>query len=311
MRAVFVFAAVAALALAGCTKPVDFAPAVATLAAGAKDAQSAFADLDAKAAQVERRIKLWRIAENRSPVTVEGGCNVASSGCALVAELDGSTLDLGAPLEKIAAKQIAILDALVEYTQNLGALAVADSKEEIDAQAAKISGAIAAVAALVPGGAPVAAIAPPVGNALAWLAGVARDRARLAVLREATAKMQSVLARASHELAESAQRLDTTLRREAIIEFESNRAVWDRRATVASLEKWIGSSVRLDALIKSNPSQSFDALVNAHQALAEALQNPPQDLASLVKDLDRFADLAKRAAKFAKEIREAANAAQP
>jgi hypothetical protein len=310
MRALFVFAVVASLALAGCTKPVDFAPAVAALATGAKDAQSAFADLDAKAAQAERRSDLSKIVRLKPRVATEGGCQNASSGCALVVDLDGRRLDLGAPPEKVAAKQHAILDALVVYTQNLGALAVADSKEEIDAQAAKISAAITAAAAVVPGGAPIAAIAIPAGDALAWLLGVARDRVRLAVLRDATAKMQSVLARAAHELAQSGQSLDTKLREQALAEFDANEVAWHLRPTVAALEKWIASSLRLDAIIKSKSGQSFAALADAHQALVQVLQNPPHDLASLVKDIDRFADLAKQAAKFAKEIREAANAAQ-
>lgn len=276
MRAVAVF--VVALALAGCVAPIDPGPTVAQLSDATKSTRAAMQEYD-------RDLVAYRNAQIRTralevPIRVQaarGTCVEGGVSCRVVVPLaDGSLSELA--VGSALGKTLEALDEIVLYMETLGGLAAAETDADLAAMADRAANSVAALASLaqvaIPGAGAIAPFAPAVGRAVAWVAGQAREQAKLVALRDASAAMQTVLAPASTffaDIADAAHALKAVPARTAALAALGRFNESGGEANLAALVKALAAA---DALAAAKPGQLFLDLNDAHKAFADALAAP-------------------------------------
>lgn len=298
-----------AAALGGCVAPIDPRPAVAELSEATKTAQTALRDYDREiAAYRTNQVRARALAE---PIRVQAAadtCVEGATACRIVVPLGGNRFS---DLYVVSAldNHLAAIEEISLYMETLTALAAAESDADLAAAADRAASSVAKIAALasvaVPGAAAIVPLAQPVGRAVAWVAGQAREQAKLVALRDATARMQSVLDKATKSFAEVADAahgikvrmsLDATIA--ALGRFNANGGT----DNLASLVK---AAAATDAMAAASPGKLFLDLNDAHKALADALAAPVFSRENVRAAVTKMKTESKRVAQIVQALRDA------
>jgi hypothetical protein len=193
------------------------------------------------------------------------------------------------------------LIALKNYTQALAAVTKSSDRAEYEAAVGKLSSAVSALIAALPGaGTAAAPILAASINIFGWLVGTALDEQRFETLKKAVNLMETPMGdkkqTAMHQLAAGLDGELSTLavkRRTALL--RGAEALQGRigpgmseetyRARLAELEAILAV---LDSLRKTDPTGAAEGLEKAHKALADALNDPKRNLDGLLTALGAF-----------------------
>lgn len=300
-----------AAALAGCVAPIDPRPAVAELSEATKTAQTALRDYDREiAAYRTNQVRARALAE---PIRVQAAantCEAGASACRMVVPLGNGTFG---DLYVVSAldNHLAAIEEIALYMETLKALAAAESDADIAAAADRAASSVAKIAALaavaVPGAAALVPLAQPVGRAVAWVAGQARDQAKLVALRDATARMQSVLGAATARfaaVADAAHEIKASTSRDATTTALGN---FNRNGGAENLAALVKAAAATDALAAASPGKIFRDLNDAHKALADALAAPVFSRENVRAAVAKMKTESKRVAQIVEALRDAAS----
>lgn len=195
--------------------------------------------------------------------------------------------------DELEAGAVAALTQLTRLEAYGAALATLVSEEDSDALEAEKAQLATAIAALVGDVVPGAETAL---DAVQFLGRIDRDARRLGYLRDAVATVERWMPAASGELITSLQaakvgrlsQLNARYRRIARLA-ERAPAGFERQRLAGVVAD---GAAEIRALQQVSPEQLVTSMVDAHSALATALQNPRVDRTALRERINRFEDLA-------------------
>lgn len=295
------------LGLAACS-PYSFSKEVGDFSIGVDQLSSAFTDgYSALASDRTTRAQLELTAE-RAKVGLADACFDSEdvNPCELHRAGTSRTETPEPTLPLIFQQRAKAMDAVAvlrNYAHALAAVTNAADRAAYDAAVAQLAGSVGALAANANAVAPGASIvAPAVVNAGGWVVGTALDQQRFEALKAGVtaagtppgggspiATVAQTLGAGLFALSEARQaelvpeahllvdRLDPSLSAS-----DYRQALSDAQAVVATL----------DGVRRSNPTAVANALVDAHDALLAAVNDPRRNSASLVQAVGKFADQA-------------------
>ena len=292
-RAALVSTGVVAL-LAACST-ADYAKPVNTFAEASGEAESALVSLNESVTEGYANY-VRSLASNGDGLVeiADGDCLVASERCRLTVfvRADGSEKQL-AP-DAALANMLAVMTGIRAYADNLTLIVTADTAQAASANVNATIGSVQNLAAIVAAqlgepGATVPDIAAPASAAANWLLGQYVESVKLDGLRHATATAQPVVAEAAglfEQAGDVAAVLPKTL---LAADVQRRLDVYRQTSSEADLDRLIVAADAYDTFLVAKPSQVFARLREAHDALAESLNNEDLTLAEAMAKIEVFA----------------------
>jgi hypothetical protein len=301
------------LLLGACSVNQYNAP-IGSFAAATKDAQTALASLDDQVTDAYEATLRANALQGKSFVSaVPGDCEVRSQRCrAELRNSDGTRYPF--PPESALLNMERVMDQISTYAKNLDALVNADTaaqvKSSVDAalgSAQNIAATVAKAAGAPGGSGNVPQFATPVGSAVTWAVGQYIVRVKLNGLRTATSAAQKPIADAATLFQTAADFASDPQRRalanavtEKIDAFRSSNSPQNFDAYIAAITTY-------DKFLVAKPSGVFLTLREAHDALANHLNNEEVSLGTVLAKMQSFAAEAKQLSDIVKALAALAN----
>lgn len=295
------------LLLAGCST-ANYAPPVDTFAQASGEAEDALVTLNDSVTEGYANY-VRSLASNGDGLVeiADGDCLVSSERCRLMVfvRADGSEKQL-AP-DAALANMLAVMTGIRTYADNLTLIVTADTAEAASANVNATIGSVQNLATIVAeqlggSGAVVPDIAAPASAAANWLLGQYVESVKLNGLRHATATAQPVVAEAAG-LFEQAGDVAAVLPKALLAADVQRRLdVYRQSSSEADLDRLIVAADAYDSFLVAKPSQVFARLREAHDALADSLNNEDLTLAAAMAKIEVFAAEATAFAKIMKDL---------
>ncbi len=296
-----------AVLLSACST-ADYAQPVNTFADASRTAEDALGALNDSVTEGYANY-VRSLASNGDGLVeiTDGDCLVASERCRLTVfvRADGSEKQL-AP-DAALANMLVVMAGIRAYADNLTRIVTADTAAAASANVNATIGSVQNLATIIAAqlgepGAAVPDVAAPVGAAANWLLGQYVESVKLDGLRHATATAQPVVAEAA-DLFEQAGDVSAVLPK-ALLAADVQRQldVYRQTSSEANLDRLIATADAYDAFLVAKPSQVFARLREAHDALADSLNNEDLSLAAAMAKIEVFAAEAGAFAKIMKDL---------
>jgi len=199
-------------------------------------------------------------------------------------------------LSQAILSSIKQLDGLSGYASALASVAKAKDRADFDAASAQLATNLSTFIGLAGGAS--GAIVSPVVQAGFSLQALSFDRARLKQMQLSVAAVDAKLPAAAPRLTQALialrnARIKAVSRRMTYVEdaVENATTTTERGTLVRELQSGAAEIARLQA---NSPGKAVEAMVKAHNTLANALEKPKPDLASIAKELSTFAEFAEQ-----------------
>jgi hypothetical protein len=300
-----------ALATAACSTG-DYSKPIDDFAAATTDAKQALSDLNTQVTDAYRGVLDAAILKGDLLLRQKGGeCTVGSPRCRLtLVDADGVEREVYPP-EPPLTRMTLLMTEVDHYAANLKALLEADTAEKVEAQVNAALGSVQNLAETVSKlraeeGAPPSEIpqfATPVGEAVNWVLGKYIDRVKYRGLQRATDAAKPVIRQAA-DLFSTVSDVVTDVPSSALAnEVSMGQDALRLNPSQAAITSYAQSAARYDALLTAGPTQVFQKMGDAHDALADSLQSTDFNLATASAKIQAFAAEAEQLAKILKELR--------
>jgi hypothetical protein len=276
--------------LGGCS-PYVFSDEIGTIAQGTTD-------LDVSVHNDYAQYKLALVAHDRtirilekSHIVLSSGCsNISDTPCAIVVPGSGPVSNRTLAEENAAYSESG---ALKRYATALKAITNASDRTALDAATSKVAASFAGVTGAVPVAAPVGLVGSAVINLVGWIIGTALDNERFHALSWAVNTQQKNVATIATGLGDH---MDDVIRaHDSLLFGDANKAaerVGPASRNYVAAYDGVGTSVADINSLKANPRKTAQALIDAHDKLVDAVNDPNRQLQSLEQDVAKFAELA-------------------
>lgn len=282
-------------ASAGCAAP-HYEKPIGTFATATSDAQTALATFGSSVVDAQEDVaRNSAVAAPYRVRSMAGECGPSSTRCRLVLyQPHGDPSPLYQPQDepqpappspaRPIARVVAFMTSIADYAGSLNAIATSDAIGKVDANVAAARGAIAKVAALVPGAdvKPAGVYAQPVLSSLGWT--------KLHALQYAVAQADGVIARAGDEYGSVMQQATQAMQAHLADVVAARRSAFRAKSTRENLDKAAAAAQAYDTFLlnAATPDTVFKELVKAHANLNEALQSSNASPETLMAQMSAF-----------------------
>lgn len=297
----------AAIMLAACST-ADYAQPVNTFAEASGEAENALVALNDSVTEGYANY-VRSLASNGDGLVeiADGDCLVASERCRLTVfvRADGSEKQL-AP-DAALANMLAVMTGIRAYADNLTRIVTADTAKAASANVNATIGSVQNLAAIVAAqlgepGIALPDIAAPASAAANWLLGQYVESVKLDGLRHATATAQPVVAEAAGLFEQAGDVAAVVPKTLLVADVQRRLDVYRQTGSEADLDRLIAAADAYDSFLVAKPRQVFASLREAHDALAESLNNEDLTLAQAMAKIEVFAAEAGAFAKIMKDL---------
>ena len=299
-----------ALLMAACST-ADYSRPVSDFAAATSASKAALADLNAQVTQAYRGVLDTSII--RGDVLLQqksGDCQVGSTRCRLVlVDKDRNEVEPYTPQPPLANMAL-VMSEIDSYAGNLKALLEADTTQQVKAQVNAALGSIehlaTTVASIDAAGGPapqIPSFATPVGEAVNWVVGQYVEHVKLEGLRQATAAAQPVVRQAADLFTAAATFASDVPKIELANNVSSAQEAIRSDRSQGSITSYADTAAKYDALLTSSAPDLFQRMGDAHDALAQSLQDKELTLATAYARIQAFAAEAEKLAKILQDLR--------
>jgi hypothetical protein len=299
-----------AFLLASCST-ADYSKPVSDFAAATSASKAALADLNTQVTEAYRGVLDATIL--RGDVLLQqktGDCQVGSVRCRLVlVDKDRKEVEPYPP-EPPLARMTIVMTEIDAYAANLKALLEADTAKQAATQVNAALGSIqhlaTTVASMDAEGGPAAEIpsfATPVGEAVNWVLGQYVEHVKLNGLQQATRAAQPVIRLAADLFAAAATFASDVPKIELANEVSTAQDTITANRSQIAISSYAQSAAKYDALLTSGAPDLFQRMGDAHDALAESLQDKQLTLATAYARIQAFAAEAEKLAKILQDLR--------
>lgn len=258
----------------------------------------------------------------------ENGCNFDDSGCQLrlLSQQEARSGDEDAGYAFGRKSHIPELIAAARdiniYAASLKAIAQSDNTDAVkEASSKAMSGICGLAATAASAGAalvsqPVCtAFAVPVSSLVAFVYGEYEMRVKLGALRDATDRMQPVLAAAGEHFSAAARAGFDVQIRKVFDQYTLAQDKWREGRSEAKLKTLLEAAEELHAALKTQAAVGsresvFIEFVTAHEQVRRALKEPNFDFATAIAAVRRLVEKTKELVNVAKSFKEAADKAK-
>ena len=295
------------IGLSACST-ADYAPPVTTFAGASGEAEDALGTLNESITQGYANYVRSLASSGEGLVEIaDGDCLVASERCRLTVfvRADGSEKQL-AP-DAALANMVIVMAGIRAYADNLTLIVTSDTANAASTNVSATIGSIQSLAEIVAEqlgepGTTIPDIAEPASAAANWLLGQYVEGVKLDGLRQATATAQPVVAEAAG-LFEQAGDVAAVLPKALLAaDVQQRLDVYRETASEANLDRLIAAAEVYDAFLVAKPAQVFTRLREAHDALADSLNNEDLSLAAAMAKIEVFATEASAFAQIMKDL---------
>ena len=285
----------------------DYRQPINQFAAATKDAETAISTLNSNVTKVrDEQLREQAVGGELRVQEVPGDCLASSDQCRLqLLSRDRTTQPLTPP--PLMANMVALMQSITAYANNLVALVSADTAAAVAANVNATLGSVGNLAMTIDKPVDLAHYETPVGEAAAWIVGQYTASVKVDGLRRATSDAQPVIAEAT-KVFETAAATAAMIPRTTLAEqVRDARNAFDADRSQANLEQLVDRANQLNQLLEAKPSDVFDKMNAAHQALTNELQGGPVTLTEAFAKIQLFAAEARKLAQIAKAFAAAAN----
>lgn len=306
--------AVVLVALATACSVADYKKPVGDFAEATRNAEEALVALDAQVTDAYAAVLRDRAIAGEEFVKFDSGnCLVASPRCQLVVIGDDDTAESLSP-DPALRRMIILMRAVRVYSDGLAAIVDADTVAKVTAHVNATLGSIESLAGTVATLRPaeraaegaavrdVSEFTTPVGQAVNWLVGQYVAKVKLDGLERATSHAQPVIAETAGLFGDAAELASDVPKKALSDEVLKRLDTFRVQKSEDSLNRLIESAAAYDLLLVANPPAVFERLKDAHDALANKLQDDDLSLANAMAKIEVFATEAKTLAKILKDL---------
>jgi hypothetical protein len=302
---------VLALAMAGCST-TDFSEPVNDFAAATANAKTALSDLNTQVTDAYRGVLDEAILKGDVQLKPRRGeCLTSSERCQLIiVDMSGAELEPYPPQPPLTRMTL-LMGEIDRYAANLKALLEADTAQKVETQVNAALGSIQNLATTVSKlkaeeGAPPAEVpqfATPTGEAVNWVLGKYIERVKYRGLQRATAAAKPVIRDAANLFTATSEIIADVPNTTFAQEVTTGQAAMLTSRSQSAITSLAQSAARYDALLTAGPSTVFQSMGDAHDALADSLNNEEFNLATAIAKIEAFAAEAEQLAKILRELR--------
>jgi hypothetical protein len=288
--------------LAGCT-PYDFGKEINNFGAGVDQLSAAFTTGYTNLAEDLSFQRQLSLDDSKAKVLIASSCGVpigtlaqSQQPCALFPS--GQPAPALTDLQKMQPATVKVLKVLTDYAHALEAVTSAADRAAYDAASKRLEAAVGNLAAAANAVAPGAGVIAPVAvSVAAWVVGAALDRDRFDSLRRGVNAADGPVKTVATTLGIGLEAVrndrltalyETTVALVKPLGPRLNEAAYKQRLTEAETTR-----ATLDAVRQSNPAGATASLVEAHEKLVTAVNDPEGSFASMTTAVGDFADQAK------------------
>jgi hypothetical protein len=299
-----------AFMIAACST-ADYSKPVTDFAAATSASKVALADLNTQVTRAYRGVLDASIVRGDVLLTQkDGDCQVGSVRCRLVlVDKDRKEIEPYPP-EPPLANMTLVMTEIDNYAANLKSLLEADTAQQASAQVNAALGSIqhlaTTVASINAGSGPpveVPSFATPVGEAVNWVVGQYVEHVKLDGLRRATHAAQPVVRQAADLFTAAATFASDVPKIELANEVSNAQDTVMTTRNQGAISSYAQSAAKYDALLTSSASDLFQRMGDAHDALAQSLQDKELTLATAYARIQAFAAEAEKLAKILQDLR--------
>ena len=299
------------LAAAACSTG-DYSKPIDDFAAATTNAKQALSDLNTQVTDAYRGVLDAAILKGDLLLRPQAQeCTVGSERCRLtLVDPDGVEREIYPP-EPPLTRMTLLMTEVDRYAANLKALLEADTAAKVETQVNAALGSIQNLAETVAKlqaeeGAPAAEIpqfATPAGEAVNWVVGKYIDRVKYRGLQRATEAGKPVIRQAADLFSTVSDVVADVPKSTLANEVSMGQDALRSNLSQSAITAYAQSAARYDALLVAGPTQVFQKMGDAHDALADSLQGEDFNLATASAKIQAFAAEAEQLAKILKELR--------
>ena len=295
---VLLFVLATSAASFGCS-PYVYGPEISKFAGGVDALHDADRASKANLAK-ERRDTDFRMWTARTePNLTTQNCELRKRGCqiwnAAPGENERKWRDARAAVDSVEGLSRSSLKVLQSYVQGLKAITDAKDSADLEGAQKRFNGALTGVIGKQGGDAHTAEFGA-ITNVFAWLTKTALEYSRLQSLKDATEAGHAPVVELAGALGQEVNRL----RDARITELRLRSSFLSKRLRTASIRKTYGeilaalerATILIAGLQRQNGEALGMALINAHKALRDALQDDSRQVESVFSAVEEFTDLA-------------------
>lgn len=299
------------LAAAACST-ADYAKPVDDFAAATSNARSALSDLNTQVTDAYRGVLDKAILDRKLLAREQmQECQVGSTRCRLILiDREGQEVEPYPP-EPPLARMTLLMTQIDGYAASLKALLQADTTQKVEAHVNDALGSVQNLADTVAkmkdpnsgATADVPQFATPVGEAVNWVVGQYVERVKFKGLQRATAAGKPVIRDAADLFTDVSTFASDVPKEELANEVSAAQDAVRENLSQATLSAYAKSAAKYDALLTSSPPDLFQAMGDAHDALADSLRGEGTSLATAHARIEAFAAEAEQLAKILRDLR--------
>lgn len=304
--AALLLAFVAACSVANYEKPVgDFAEAT-------RNAEQALIALDKQVTDAYAAVLRGRVLDGKGLLQIPGkDCGIGSDRCnpIVVENVDGKTTKTSLTPEPALRKMVTLMHAIRTYSDGLAAIVAADTAAKVAAQVNATLGSVEHISATVANlsgndraAAKVSEYATPAGKLINWVFGQYVAKVQLDGLKRATNDARTAITAAASMFGEVADIASDVPRQVLANEVSIRAGALEGAVSPSNFDRLIESTVRYDQFLLAKPPSVFFRLGQAHDALADALNNDEVSLAEAMAKIEAFATEAQTLVEIFKEL---------
>jgi len=289
----------------------DYSKPVNDFAAATDKAQTALSELNTQVTEAYRQVLEKRILSGEVFLTPDdGGCQVTSQRCRLIAVDKGNSREFYPPRPPLA-RMTQVMAEINLYAANLKAVVEADTASKVEANVNAALGSVQTLAQTVAearagaGAQPISIpqFATPAGEAINWIIGQYVASVKLKGLQNATGAAKQVVHDATELFMITSVFASDVPKADLAEEVSGAITAFREARNESNLNKLTQAADKYDALLVSAPPQLFKSLGAAHDALAENLQGEPVTLVTAIARIEAFANEASKVAKILEDLR--------
>lgn len=283
----------------------DYSKPITDFAIATGRAQVALSDLNAQVTEGYRQVLEKKIVGKELTLrAAQDNCLVTSERCRLEA-LDKSGKSIGRyPPDPPLQKMSLVIAEINAYANNLKALVEANTAAKVESQVNAALASVQKLAETVGGPAhTVPQFATPVGQALNWLIGQYVERVKLKGLQHATNDAKPVVQAAAKLFAAVSVFAGDSAKADFAAEFRTANDAFQTSRNEPSLVSLVQAASKYDSLLATAPPNLFAHMMNAHDALADDLENKGASFVTVLARIEAFATEASKVAKILEDLR--------
>jgi hypothetical protein len=281
---------------------------VSSFATGTTAAQSALIEINRQATSGVADIYRDQAVKGQAFLGhKDGDCTVNAQRCRLTVTIRSQEREV--PPESPLRNTIALMGRVAVYAQGLDAIVTANTAEEVASSVNSALGSAQDLAELVaklqgqaPGSATVPEFATPVGEAVNWVLGTYIEHVKLDGLRRATHDANPIIKEAAKVAGAEAGIAGDIQRRGFADTVTARFQAFDESKSAASYDELVAAATAYDNFLTSAPSDVFQKMATAHEALTNSLNDKNLSLADAMAKIKSFQTQAETLWRIAKDL---------